>query len=161
MFKKIFKNPYVKNVLSAVAVAIFGFILLNLTFLFDVLFQSLIDKTLGLFVRTDFNMAWKWLPPLKHGAFFILILLISWFVLKSKLSDICKAAFSTVPVAVIFVTIGIITYQWPVISFSISALVFTGIIYYLYRTKKSWLYYYAVILVALVLLVMNLTGAEI
>jgi len=29
----VFKNPVVKNILSAIAVAVFGFILLNLTFL--------------------------------------------------------------------------------------------------------------------------------
>jgi len=29
----VFKNPVVKNILSAIAVAVFGFILLNLAFL--------------------------------------------------------------------------------------------------------------------------------
>jgi len=37
------KNPILKNILSAVAVAGFGFILLGLTFIFDALFQSLTD----------------------------------------------------------------------------------------------------------------------
>lgn len=41
------KNPIFKNVLSAVAVAGFGFILLNLTFIFDFLFQSLVDGAIN------------------------------------------------------------------------------------------------------------------
>lgn len=155
------ENPYAKNVLYAVAVAVFGFILLNLTFLFDFLFQSIIDRIIGVFIPIDEYMTWPWFPSVKHFMFVIVILLISWFIFKSKIRDIYKATFLTVPSAVILVTVGIFFYQLPVIVYLVSSLLITGILYYFYYNKKPWLYYYAVILVALALIIMTLTGAEI
>ncbi|GIM29994.1 hypothetical protein CPJCM30710_26600 [Clostridium polyendosporum] len=152
-----FKNPYVKNVLSALAVAFFGFILLNLTFIFDWLIQSFID----LFFPYDFNMTRQWYPPIKHIIFMFIIAVISWFVFKSKLSEIYKAIYLVVPLAVIFTTTWIFLYRWPILAHGISAIIFGGIIFYFYRTKKNWLYYYALILIASVLLVMGLLGVDI
>ncbi len=151
------KNPHVKNILAALAVAVFGFILLNLTFLFDWAVQSFIRR---LFPAND-NMAMQWLPPAKHIIFLIIIAFLSWLVFKSKLRMIFKAIYSTVPAAVTFVTVGICFYQWPIISYSINILIYAGTILYLYRTKKSWLYYYSVTLVAVSLLVMGIFGMEI
>jgi hypothetical protein len=155
------KNLIVKNILSAVAVAGFGFILLNLTFLFDFLFQSFVNKIVRLFVSIDFDMAWNWLPMLKHLMFVVVILLISWLVFRSKLGVLYKAIFMTVPLAVIYVTIGIFFYQWPIIVYSLGGLFSIGVLYYFYRTKKSWLYYYTLVLVGLSILVASLLGVEI
>lgn len=38
-----FRKPLVKNILFALAIATFGFVLLNLTFLFAAVFQKFID----------------------------------------------------------------------------------------------------------------------
>jgi hypothetical protein len=54
------KNPIVKNIVSAVAVAGFGFVLLNIASLFDFLFQRLIDGILKLFTKVNFTMEWQW-----------------------------------------------------------------------------------------------------
>jgi len=156
-----FKNPYVKNFLSVLAVAVFGFILLNLTFLFDYLVQTLIRVPLTWFLPAGFEMTYWWVPPFMHTMFVVIIALISWFVFKSKLGKIYKAIYSTVPLAVTFVTFGIMLYRWPALVYSVSALVFGVILVYLYRTKKPWLYYYTVILVALSLLIFTLSGGEI
>jgi hypothetical protein len=53
--KKIFmfKNPIVKNILSALAVAGFGFILLNFTFIFDFLLHSLVAGFIKLFIPVN------------------------------------------------------------------------------------------------------------
>lgn len=156
-----FKNPIVKKTLSAVAVAIFGFILLNLAFLFDFLIQSLVDSVIKLFTPADINMDWSWFPSVKHAMFVVIIGLISWFVFRSKLGVFYKAIYMTVPLAVIFATLGMFLYPWPLIAYSLGGLFGIGVLYYFYRTKQPWLYYYTVILVGLVMLFMGLTGAEI
>lgn len=152
-----FKNSYVKNVLYVLAVAFFGFILLNLTFLFD----AFITLSVGRFFTADFPMTNQWFAPIMHIIFIVIIALISWFVFKSKFVEIYKVIYFTVPLAVTFVTIGIFLYRWPILLYSVSVLIFGGIIIYLYRTKKSWLYYYTLILVASVLLIMSLLGVDI
>lgn len=159
--KAIFKNPIVKNILSAIAVAGFGFILLNLAFIFDFLFQSVIDTFVRLFTQVDFNTNWHWFPPMKHAIFVVIIGLISWFILKSKLGTLYKAIYLTIPLAVVFVTLGISFYRWPIVAYSLGSLFFAGVLYCFYRTKQPWLYYYALILIGLVMLLVGLLGVEI
>ena len=156
-----FKKPWVKNVLSALAVAVFGFILLNLTFILDFLFQSLVDGAVRLFTPDDVSMAWRWFPPAKHVMFVVIIGLISWFILRSKLGTLYKAIYLTVPVAVILATIGIFLYRWPVAVYLVDGFITIGILYYLYRTRQHWLYYYTVVLVAATLMIFTLSGGEI
>ncbi len=159
--KSMFKNPIVKNILSAVAVAGFGFILLNLTFLLDFLFQSLVLGFIKLFTPADLMMTYNWFPPMMHAFFMVVIGLISWPIFRSKFGVLYKAIYMTVPLAVVFVTLGIFLYRWPIAAYSIGSLFSIGILYYLYRTKQPWLYYYAVILVGLAMLLVGLVGVEI
>lgn len=161
MESSMFKNPIVKNILSALAVAGGGFVLLNLAFLFDFLFQSLLDVIIGLFTTADINMAWAWYPPVKHSLFVIIIGLISWFVFRSKLAVLYKAIFMTVPLAVIFVTFGIFFYRWPAVVYSLGSLFAAAVLYYFYRNKQPWLYYYTVILIGIVMLLAGILGVEI
>lgn len=155
------KNPVIKNVLSAIAVAFFGFILLTLTFIFDALFQSLVDWVVKLFTSVDFNMTWHWFPPVKHALFVVIIGLISWLVFRSKLKTIYKAIYMTVPVAVVLVTVGMFLYRWPIVGYSVGSLLCIGTLYYFYRTKQPWLYYYTVVLIGLILAIFTLSGGEI
>ena len=136
-----------KNILIIIAMPILGFILLNLTFVFDALFQ-LILRT----VRIQINM---------HILFAIFILIISWFVLKSKLKNIYKAVYSHVPVAVILVTEGILLYKWTPAVYIVGSLTYGIIILYLYKTKKEWYFYYSVSWLTLALLIMVILGVDI
>jgi len=159
--KKLLKNPLVKNILSAVAVAIFGFILLNLTFLFDFIFQSVIRALVSLFIPLTPDTNLPLLPGLFHGSFVVVIGLISWLVFRSKLKVIYKAIYMTVPVAVVLATVGIFLYRWPIVSYSVGSLLCISALYYFYRTKQPWLYYYTVVLVGLTLAIFTLLGGEI
>ena len=159
--KKLLKNPLVKNILSAVAVAIFGFILLNLTFLFDFIYQSAIRGLVGLFIPLGPDTNLYWFPPLMHGSFVVVIGLISWFVFRSKLGVLYKAIYMTVPVAVVLATLGIFLYSWPIVLYSVGSLFCIGTLYYFYRTKQPWLYYYTVVLVGLIMGSYTLLGGEI
>jgi len=159
--KKLLEKPWVKNILSAIAVAIFGLILLNLTFIFDALYQGLIRRIVGLFISLDPDMRLYWFPPLMHGSFVVIIGLISWFVFRSKLKMLYKAVYMTVPVAVVLVTLGIFLYGWPIVLYSVGSLLCICTLYYFFRTKQPWLYYYTVVLVGLTLAIYTLLGGEI
>lgn len=161
--KAFFKNKTVRIILAIIAVPIFGFILLGLTFIFDSLFQSTLRRLLGFLVplgpEPEMNLGW--LPPLQHLSFAIVIILISWLVLRLKIKTIFKAIWLTVPLAVVFATVGIFLYRWPIAVYSLGGLLLIGILCYLYRTKQPWIYYYAAILVAAVLAVFTLAGGKI
>lgn len=151
------KNIYIKNVLSAIAVTVIGAILLNLTFILDWGFQSLIH----LFFLRDYYHEVQWLQSIKHILFVGIILMLSWFVLKSRLNRIFKAAYFMVPFAVILVTVGMFSFRWQILSYSISILIYGEVILYLYHMKKNWLYYYSVTLIAALLLIMNILKMDI
>jgi len=156
-----FKNPNVKNILSAIAVVIFGFILLNLAFMFDFLIQSLVIGLIRLFTPVNFETNFQWLPPAMHGLFTVIIGIISWLVFRSKLGTLYKAFYMTVPLAVVFVTLGMFFYRWPGVAYSIGSLFTLSVLYYFYRAKQPWLYYYTVILVGFVMLIVGFLGVEI
>lgn len=155
------KNPLIKNVLSSLAIAGFGFLLLNVAFIFDWLLQSLIIRLIRYFTPVDFQANFQWFPPVMQGVFVIVIGIISWFVFKSKFGTLYKAIYMTVPLAVVLVISGILLYRWPIAVYSFGTLFTFGLLYYFYRTKKPWLYYYTVLLVSTTLLIFTLSGGEI
>ena len=157
------KNPTVKTILSALAVPLFGFILLNAAFLLDFLFQSLLRRIFALFTQPALNpeLEIAWFPPLLHILFLLLILTLSWLVFRSNLPVLVKAIFMTVPLATLFVTLGIFFYQWPVVPFLLGGALAGALLVYFQRTCQPWLYSYTVMLVALVLAIFTLSGGEI
>ena len=156
-----FKNPIIKNILSALAVAGGGFILLNLAFMFDFIFQSAVRGFIQLFTPVDLTGNFGWFPPMLNGSFVIIIGLISWLVFQSKIKTLYKAIYMTVPAAVVLVTVGMFLYRWPAASYSLGTLITIGTLYYFYRAKLSWLYYFAVILVGITLALMGILGVDI
>ena len=155
-----FKNLLFRYILPAIALTIFSFILLNITFVVDFLFQSLIRGIVMYFIPID-EMKDVWFPPLMHFLFVIFIGCISWIVFKSKLRVFIKATYMTVPLAVVMVTIGMFLYQWSVVSFLLGGLFILSVLYYLHYTKQPWLYYYSTILISLTFFIVGLLGVEI
>ncbi|MDI6816455.1 MAG: hypothetical protein QME41_04600 [Actinomycetota bacterium] len=145
------KNPIMRNILSAVVVVAFGFILLNLTFMFF----ALVTKFFELFL--PFNLV----PISGLIAGSMIITVLSWFIFRSKLGTIYKAIYMTVPVAVVLALIGILFYRWSWLSITLGGLFSVSILIYLIRARKSWLYSLSLILVSLVLLIMTLLGIDI
>lgn len=141
--------------------AVFGFILLNITFLFDFLYQNIVRRFVTNFLPLDLEANLNWFPFLMHGSFVVIIGLISWFIFQSKLKVLYKAIYMVVPVAVVLATLGILFYRWPTISYFLGGFLCIGTLYYFYCTKQPWLYYYTVILVGLALAVFTLLGGEI
>jgi len=106
-------------------------------------------------------MAWGWYPSVKHATFVVVIGLISLPIFRSKLNTLYKAIYMTVPLTVVFVTLGMFLYRWPVAVYSLCSLFSISVLYYFYRTKRPWLYYYTLILVDLTMLLVDLLGIEI
>lgn len=155
------KNQIAKNILSIIAVAGFGFILLNAAFLFDYLFQTLVMRIINFFTPIDILREIRWFPPFMHSLFVIVIGLISWAVFCSKLKTLYKAIYMTVPIAVVLVTVGILLYRWPIIAYLSGSLLSLGVLYYFHRTRQPWIYYYTVISVGIALAIFTLLGGEI
>lgn len=151
-------NKNVKIALTALAIPVLSYFLLTLTFLVDAGFQHLIDR---LFQPT-YSAETNWLPPSKHIMFLVLILVISFFILRAKkLKDFYKAVYSSVPTGFLLATAGLSLYRWPAVQYSVCVLIYAVILFYLFKTKRSWMYFYAVSAVALSLLLMNAFGVEI
>jgi hypothetical protein len=152
-----FNRSFIRIILSILAVVVFGFILLGITFIFNFLVFQLIDL---IFPPGEVEPN-QWFPLIRHGVFLIIIGLISWPIFKSRLATLIKAIYMTVPVAVFLATLGIFSYQWPVILYPVGTISILLVLFYFYRTKKPWLYYYSVILVSISLMIFTLSGGEI
>jgi hypothetical protein len=150
-------KPFMKNIISALAVAAFGFVLLGLTFLFNFLVFRIIDFILPRNLMVEI----QWFAFARHALFLVIIGLISWPVFRSRLGVLFKAIYMTVPAAVFLATVGIYLNNWPIAVYLVGALSVIAVLFYFYRTKRPWLYYYCIILVALTLMIFTLTGGEI
>ncbi len=139
-------------------IIIFGFILLNITFIMAFLFQTIFRGILDLFL--EYN-DYTWLPFITHGLFMVLIIYLSWLIFKAKLSTYYKAIYMVVPTAVIFITVSILCYPIVWLGYLINSILGISVLIYFYKTKQPWLYYYAVILMGLVLLIFTLLGGKI
>ena len=143
------------------SVMVGGFILLNITFVAAALFSFATRSIAGLFVRMDYNLQLFWLPPLLHILFAVLILLVSWKVLSLRIPPIYKAIYLPVPVATVLVTLGLLLFQWPIASYSSGAAATLVTLYYLYRTRQPWLYYFSVIFFSVILAIFTALGGDI
>lgn len=153
-------NDNLKKILTFISVPVAGYILLMLTFVLDFLFQSILNRFFSAYYNN--NMTIHWFPASKHLWFAVIIVIISWFIFKSKkLKELYKAVYAVVPTAVVLVTVGIFLYKWPAVAYTAGVLIYGTIIFYLYKNKKSWVFYYSVTLVAIVLLIMSILGIDI
>lgn len=159
--KKIIENNAIKNILFGLFIAVFGFLLLNITFIIDAIYQGLVRRIVGLIIPFNPDSKLYWFPLLMHGSFFVIIGIVSWFVFKSKLKDIYKATYMIVPLAAVYVTIGMFLNKWPIAIYSIGILFGISVLYYLYRTKMPWLYYYTLILISLLMFIVQILGIDI
>jgi len=136
-------KQYQKNLVSALIIVIGGFVLFNLAFILAALTINITISILGI--------AENEAPPLiSRLVYVILIIIIFWFVFRSRLSDTMKATFLTMPLMVILVATGIAFYQqskW--IIGGISGVIISLVLLYLYKKRLSWVYYFATVYVAI------------
>lgn len=150
-----------KNVLSIISIPIFGFILLNITFLVYAVLNFITIRFIGIIVSSNPEIYLPEFHFILRFCFVLIILLISYFIFKSKIKTIFKAIFLVVPTATILVIMGIFLYQWPIISYIFGFILVSSAIYYFYKKKQPWIYYYSIILISVVLAIFTATGGEI
>lgn len=151
------KNPYIRNTLLALFIALSGFTLLNLTFLF----YAAIINGVALLFPDDYAMKSGLYMPTMMTIISLGIIVGYYFVYQSKIKDIYKATLMTIPTAIILIMEGIMLSEWPWAAIPAGAVLTAGALYYFYKAKKSWLYWFAVIIVALALVIMIATGTDI
>jgi hypothetical protein len=150
-------RDYLMNALSAVAVSLFGILLWNVTFVLYALFVQLVLRLMPVDFTRNATLPMSSLLIV----FFLIIAALSWFVFRSRLPDLIKATYATVPLVISLVGIGILTYQIPWLTYALSAAVVTSVLIGLRLAKRSWIYYYAALFTALTLLFFTLSGGEI
>ena len=132
-----------KNIVSAIIIAVGGFILFNIAFIL----AAATSQVCSLFVRlfagnNDFAIN----PIFSRYVFALIVLCISWFVFKSKLKTLVKATYLTMTLMVLLVLEGIRFYEQPKwVPISIGAFVLVSVIFYLCKKKLPWQYYFATI----------------
>lgn len=148
-------KPYQKNILSILVIVVGGFILFNLAFLLTAFVTNAVISFSGMRQSGSVHI-------IGRGLSVLLILLISWATLRSRLNDTIKATFLTMPLMVILVTIGISLYQQPKwIIAGIGAVIICVVILYLHKKKLSWLYYFSAFYVAAIALYVLISGMDI
>ena len=148
-------KPYQKNILSILVIVVGGFILFNLAFLLTAFVTNAVISFSGMRQSGSVHI-------IGRGLSVLLILLISWATIRSRLNDTIKATFLTMPLMVILVTIGISLYQQPKwIIAGIGAVIICVVILYLHKEKLSWLYYFSAFYVAAIALYVLISGMDI
>jgi hypothetical protein len=145
-------KPWQKNILSMTVIVVAGFLLFNIAFMLAALVINGVSRLAGTQEPSYYGV----------GIYIIIILIISWFVFRSRFNDLIKATFLTMPLMVILITGGISLYQhskWLIAG--IGALFISAVLFYLYKMKLSRLYYFAVIYVAILALCVMIFDVQI
>ena len=152
-------KTYQKNILHMFVIVVGGFILFNVAFFLAFLVNRAYMLLIMIFTHNIENigaMRFSW-----HYVYIVVVLILSWFVFRTKLNDLAKSTFSTMPLIVLLTEVGIRFYQSPLMVYIICSAIVGAILLYLYNTKRSWLYYFAVFYVVAVGIFVMLTGMEI
>ncbi|HCW74331.1 MAG TPA: hypothetical protein DHM90_11645 [Clostridiaceae bacterium] len=89
--------------------------------------------------------AYNFVAPLRVG-YGVIWLVAVILIYRSNVADWVKAVFLAGGLGTFMITEGVQLYRWPVLQIGAAAAVILGSIYLLYRSKKKWYHYFAVIL---------------
>ena len=134
-----------KNILYMLIIIGVGFVLFNVAFILAGIVHVVYRIAIIPLIK-NFNHA-KILYVSWHYFYIIFVLLISWLIFRKQFNNLVKATFSTLPMIVILTEVGIQFYHWSVLVWIIGTIIVGLIFLYLYKTKRSWLYYFATIYV--------------
>jgi len=148
-----------KNILSGLIIVAGGFVLFNLAFMLAAVTMHACRLAVtvigGNRVEDMGPMWWKYV-------YAGLILLISFFIFRSKFIPLTKATYLTMPLMVVLVLIGIQFYQQPQwVPILIGAVIISAMISCFYIIKLSWHYHFATLYTAALALFIILSGIDI
>ena len=145
------KSSTQKKLVPLLTIPFLGAFFLLITFLAYAFLQSMISRF----------SPYEIIPHIRLAVFLLIVVGVTIIVFRSQLSELIKATFTVVPLATMLVTMGIILFQWQIVSFIVCIIIFGVHIFCLYLMKVNWYYYYAAVLIALTLLIMTATGVQI
>jgi hypothetical protein len=154
-------KPWQKNLASGLVILAGGFVLFNVAFMLAAAVRTVFMMLLGTFGALpkgpeDFFAAVSW-----HYVYILVVLLLAWLVFRTRWNDLVKATFLTMPLMVVIVEIGIQFYERPSWIFPVGAAVILFVLLWLYKTKRSWQYYFATFYVAAIGIFIQTTGMDI
>lgn len=139
------KTSY-KYLFSAAVIVVGGFILFNIAFLLAALIFNGMNTLLGLEEHAKPSIIGIML-------YTVIILTATVLVFISKLNDVTKATFLTMPLMVALIGQGILLYQQPkAIPIAIATITILTLLSLFYKYKKTWEYSFACIYVGIVLI---------
>lgn len=152
-------KPWQKIVLSALVIVVGGFLLFNTAFSLAALVSMVCNFLVGALSQTD-DFA---LNPMFWGGLFVLIILVvSWFVLRTKWNVLVKATYLTMPLMVVLIFTGILLFEQPAwVPVAVGAAIVCAVLFFLYKKKLPWQYYFAVLYTGALALYVALAGVEI
>jgi hypothetical protein len=152
-------NSWQKNILSMLVIIGVSFVLFNVAFvlayfvntMYNILIMPFINKADSI---RAIHFSW-------HYLYLILIFILSWFVLRRPLKDLVKATFFTLPLVIALTEVGIQFYSRPALVWIINAVIIGSALFYFYKRKYSWLYYFATIYVTVIEIFVFCSGMQI
>ena len=148
--------PWQKTSLSILVILGGGFVLFNLAFVLAALTVHICDWVVRVVTKDSANSI-----SMRNyfSVFFLIVLIISWLVLRSKENTLLKATYLTMPVMVVLIYGGIQLYDYPKwMPIALGSGIICGLILYLKLKRLPWQYYVSVIytgLLALYVLIMD------
>lgn len=142
-----------KNVLSIIFVVVIGFVLFNIAFLLASVVINTVDRIVGRQGET---------PQIGLYIFLVIILIISWFIFRSRLNDLIKATYLALPLMTVLLLEGILLYtqpQW--LTLLVGAAIIGAVLFYLIKKKLSWLYYFSTFYVLVLGIIIAIFNIEI
>ena len=147
------RKPWQKALLSMVTIVAGGFVLFNLSFLLAVLVTYAIKAVSGGVAEVE---------PYALGVYFVLLGILSWFIFRSKLNDLLKALYLTMPLMTVLVGVGIALNAQPKwIRLAAGAVAVFAVLAYLFKRKLSWMYVFAAVFVGVMGLIIVLANIQI
>ena len=130
-----------QKLLTVISVCGLGFLFLNLAFMTDYAFQMFLMWIISSVADVDMLVQTSALPAVLHIAFLILLAVASSSILRSRVNTVVKAAWLMVPIAAVYLTIGMFTVTYPVIGIIGGILAGAGMLYGIRRYGNHWSYY--------------------
>lgn len=144
--EKVNKSRFRSIVIPLMMVSFGGLVMMALTWLVYALYFNSLES---LFYADD-PLAFP--AGLVRQTYAILLVLLYLALLRTRLPDLIKAILITGPLSTVIITVGFVFYEKPVVSVVVMVAVAAVCAILLYRFRRPWLYYYAVVIATLVAL---------
>ena len=145
-------SPLLKKILEALGIAVIGFILFNVAFM---MFASILGIIMMIAKTSIQNNG------LGFAIFFLILVILTTLVFRSKLNIILKAGYLCMPVMSVLVMLGILFNKNQLMVFGFAGL-FIGVLFsYLRIMKQPWQYLFSVLYCTALGLIISIFNVQI